>query len=82
MAKRDEIAATKTQTSLNELVNQKLAVDAEKPASSSPNWTITILTMLVSIGANFYLAWIALSFYHRYRSLAEDMRDMNRFEPN
>jgi hypothetical protein len=44
--------------------------------NSNTMWVVAVVSFLLfaSIGANFYLAWVAREFYERYRSLAQQVR--------
>ena len=41
------------------------AVEAPKPAQASTPWTVTILGLFASLGANVFLGWIAWGFRRR-----------------
>ena len=59
----------------NQTGNQHKSVGESFPEDGSRTWTIVSLLLFMSAGLNFYLSWIALSFYNRYRNLSVDARD-------
>ena len=54
---------------------QAVAPSPEKPTRKSSSTTILWLLVFGLVGACFYLAWIAQTFYYRYRTLSEEMRE-------